>query len=297
MLTARTGGRGREGGSGLIEVVPGLMIWTLICFGIAFFVLRKFAFGPIQKTIDERRDRIRAGGRGGGQRPQRGARAAGAEPRRSSRRRAPSPPSILAEARKVADAQIERAKQEAEAERQRRLEDTRKQIEAETVRAIGQIRAEVADLTLEATERVVGKVLDAEDQRRLIDEAVEGLDFSALEGRTELGDGSRPPHVRARALRGRAATQGRVDAVARRARRARAGDRDDARARGVPREPAARPGAKADVLDEVTDGADAARPQLRPPRRRRRAARASSGRSPRSSRRSSTASRAACRSS
>ena len=48
-----------EGGSGLIEVVPGLMIWTLICFGIAFFVLRKYAFGPIQKTIDDRRERIR----------------------------------------------------------------------------------------------------------------------------------------------------------------------------------------------------------------------------------------------
>ena len=48
-----------DGGSGLIEVVPGLMIWTLICFGITFFVLKRFAFGPIQRTIDERRDRIR----------------------------------------------------------------------------------------------------------------------------------------------------------------------------------------------------------------------------------------------
>ena len=35
------------------------MIWTLICFGITFFVLRKYAFGPIQKIIDERRERIR----------------------------------------------------------------------------------------------------------------------------------------------------------------------------------------------------------------------------------------------
>ena len=43
----------------LIEVVPGLMIWTLIAFAITFFVLKRFAFGPIQKTIDERRERIR----------------------------------------------------------------------------------------------------------------------------------------------------------------------------------------------------------------------------------------------
>jgi F-type H+-transporting ATPase subunit b len=81
----------------------------------------------------------------------------------------------------VADAQIERVKDEAEAERQRRLEETRRQIEAETKRSLDQIRTEVADLTLEATARVTGKVLDAEDQRRLIDEAIAGLDFSALE--------------------------------------------------------------------------------------------------------------------
>jgi len=44
---------------GLIDVVPGLMIWTLICFAITFYVLKRFAFGPIQRTIDERRERIR----------------------------------------------------------------------------------------------------------------------------------------------------------------------------------------------------------------------------------------------
>ena len=39
--------------SPLIQVVPGLMIWTLVCFAVVFFVLRKFAFGPIRKVIDE----------------------------------------------------------------------------------------------------------------------------------------------------------------------------------------------------------------------------------------------------
>jgi len=144
--------------SGLIEVVPGLMIWTLIAFGITFFVLKRFAFGPIQKTIDERRDRIRL------------AVEEADNARNEARELLEQNRAILAQARS-----------EAEVERQRRLEDTRKQIEAETVRAIGQIRSEVAALTIEATERVVGKVLDAEDQKRLVREAVEALDFSALE--------------------------------------------------------------------------------------------------------------------
>jgi len=72
-------------------------------------------------------------------------------------------------------------KEESEVERERRLEETRRQIDAETKRSLDMIRSEVADLTLEATARVTGKVLDAEDQRRLIDEAISELDFSALE--------------------------------------------------------------------------------------------------------------------
>ena len=48
---------------------------------------------------------------------------------------------ILADARKVADAQIERVKEESEADRQRRLEETRRQIDAETKRSLDQIRS------------------------------------------------------------------------------------------------------------------------------------------------------------
>ena len=43
----------------LVKVIPGLMVWTLIAFAITFFVLKRYAFGPIQKMIDERRERIR----------------------------------------------------------------------------------------------------------------------------------------------------------------------------------------------------------------------------------------------
>jgi F-type H+-transporting ATPase subunit b len=164
----------------LIQVTPGLMIWTIVCFLIALFVLKRFAFGPIQKIIDERRDRIEnAIAEADNARDE--ARELLEQHRALIGQAKSDSAEILAEARKVSDAQLARVREEAEDERQRRLEDTRKQIEAETARAIDQIRSEVADLTIEATQRVVGKVLDTEDQRRLIDEAIEELDFSALE--------------------------------------------------------------------------------------------------------------------
>jgi F-type H+-transporting ATPase subunit b len=74
-----------------------------------------------------------------------------------------------------------RVKEETEADRERRLEETKRQIEAETHRALQQIRSEVAELTLIATTKVTGKVLDDSDHKRLIDEAIRDLDFSVLE--------------------------------------------------------------------------------------------------------------------
>ena len=165
----------------LIQVTPGLMIWTIVCFLIALFVLKKFAFGPVQKMIDERRDRIaKAIEEADNARAE--ARDLLEQHRALIGQAKSESAEILSDARKVADAQLARVREEAEADRQRRLEETRKQIDAETARALDQIRSEVADLTVEATQRVVGKVLVAADQRRLIDEAIEGLDFSALEG-------------------------------------------------------------------------------------------------------------------
>ena len=166
--------------SGLIEVVPGLMIWTLIAFAITFFVLKRFAFGPIQRTIDERRERIRQSVEEADHAREE-ARQLLEQHRALIAQAKGEAAEILADARKVADAQVERVKEESEADRQRRLEETRRQIESETKRSLDRIRTEIADLTLVATARVTGKVLDAEDQRRLIDEAIAELDFSALE--------------------------------------------------------------------------------------------------------------------
>jgi F-type H+-transporting ATPase subunit b len=164
----------------LIDVVPGLMIWTLISFGITFFVLRRFAFGPIQKLIDERRARIRESLEEA-DRARAEARRQLEEHRRLRAEARGEAEEILTEARRVADSLRERVKEEADADRQRRLEETRRQIEAETTRALEQIRAEVAELALVAAGKVTGKALDDDDDRRLIEDAIRELDFSALE--------------------------------------------------------------------------------------------------------------------
>jgi F-type H+-transporting ATPase subunit b len=169
-----------EGSSDLIKVVPGLMIWTVIAFLITLFVLKRYAFGPIQQMIDERRERIRRS-LDEADNAREEARSLLQEHRELIGQARGQAEQILSEARRVAEAQRQRVKEETEADRQRRLEETKRQIEAETHRALGLIRAEVAELTLVATTKVTGKVLDEADHRRLIDDAIKDLDFSALE--------------------------------------------------------------------------------------------------------------------
>jgi F-type H+-transporting ATPase subunit b len=165
----------------LISVTPGLMIWTIVCFLVTLFVLKKYAFGPIQKTIDERRERIRQSLEEA-DRARNEARKLIEEHRALIRQARQESDEILSEARHVADAQRERVREETEADRQRRLEETKRQIEAETRRALEQIRQEVATLALEAAQKVTRNALDDADQRRLIEDAISELDFSALEG-------------------------------------------------------------------------------------------------------------------
>jgi F-type H+-transporting ATPase subunit b len=168
------------GSNPLIQVTPGLMIWTIVCFLVALFVLKRFAFGPIQTLIDERRERIRRSLEEADEAREE-ARKLLEEHRKLIGQARNEAEEILSEARQVGKAMQQRVKDETEADRQRRLDETKRQIEAETRRALEAIRAEVAELSLFAAEKVTRKSLDDKDQRRLIDEAIGELDFSVLE--------------------------------------------------------------------------------------------------------------------
>ena len=170
-----------EASNALIKVTPGLMIWTIISFLITLFVLKRYAFGPIQRMIDQRRERIeQAIAEADNAREE--ARHLLEEHRKLIGQAKADSEEILAEARRVADAQRERVRQEADEDRQRRLEETRRQVDQATVQALGQIRDEVGRLSLLAAEKITRKSLTDKDQQRLIDEALAEIDFSQLEG-------------------------------------------------------------------------------------------------------------------
>ena len=168
------------GANPLVQVTPGLMVWTLIMFVIVLFVLKRFAFGPAQAYIDMRRDRIRAAIDEADHAREEAKRLL-EEHRQLIRDAKAEAESILAETRKVAATQQEHMRVETEEDRLRRLEETKRQIEQATQQALGEIRREVASLSMLAAEKITRKTLTDKDQQRLIDEALAEIDFSALE--------------------------------------------------------------------------------------------------------------------
>jgi F-type H+-transporting ATPase subunit b len=168
-----------SGGSFLISPSVGLMIWTLVLFGISMYILWRLAFPRISEALDRRQHAIEES-IDHAEQMRRQADELLAEYRERLREARGQAEQIVDRARKAAEAHELDAQVNAQERREQLMEQTRRDIESETRRAIQEIRREVADLTVMATEKVTRKVLDEKDQRRLVEEALSDLDFSAL---------------------------------------------------------------------------------------------------------------------
>ena len=168
-----------SGGNFLVSPNVGLMIWTLLAFGITLFVLNKVAFPRIAEALDRRRQAIEDSIESANQ-AKREADELLEEYRARLREAREQADDIVVRARKAAEGLADEAKVAATKQREELMAATRRDIEAETRRALEEIRKEVADLTLMATEKVTRKSLTPDDHRRLIEEALGEVDFSTL---------------------------------------------------------------------------------------------------------------------
>ncbi len=181
VLAAAEGGGEEEGGSFLVEPGIGLMLWTLIAFGILLLLLRKLAFPRIAENLDKRQKAIEES-IDTAERTKTEAEQLLAEYRQRLQDARQQAEDIVARARKAADNHEAEAKEAGRRHLEEQMERARHEIETETRRALQQIRNEVADLTVMATEKVTRKSLTEDDQRRLVDEALAELNFDALAG-------------------------------------------------------------------------------------------------------------------
>jgi F-type H+-transporting ATPase subunit b len=174
-------GAAEDGGNFLVSPEIGLMIWLLLAFGVTLLILRKYAFPAIGEALDKRQRAIEESIETA-ERTRQEADALLADYRQRLADARAQADEIVAKAERAGEVAKEEALAAARTQREELLEQTKRDVEAETRRAIQELRREVADLTVMATEKVTRKTLGAEDQQRLVEEALRELDFTALSG-------------------------------------------------------------------------------------------------------------------
>ncbi|MBI4429144.1 MAG: F0F1 ATP synthase subunit B [Ignavibacteriales bacterium] len=152
----------------MFEINPGLIIWTMITFGVLVLVLGRFAWKPILKALNEREEKIRSAIEQADK-----ARAEAAhllkQNEKNMARAEAEYQKMMREARAMAEKMREdivtKARLQAEQELKRANEEIQRNLEA----AKQQLRSEVADLAVKAAEKILDETLDAQKHKKIVD--------------------------------------------------------------------------------------------------------------------------------
>ena len=158
----------------LVQLDPGLFVWTILTFLVLLGVLAKFAWNPLLKMLKDREDLIRSSLEDA-EKAQTELANLNAEREKIINKARSEAQSILSEgkvaASKLKDETLKAAKDQAKSI----LTDAEKQIRIEKHKAIEEIKSEVVDLSLSVAEKLIKKNISREDNQTLIDESLENV--------------------------------------------------------------------------------------------------------------------------
>ncbi|HOX02602.1 MAG TPA: F0F1 ATP synthase subunit B [Candidatus Paceibacterota bacterium] len=146
------------------------LVAQMISFGIVAFLLHRFAYRPILQALEERRRRI-AESLANAERIQAELEKTSAARQGILAQAHAQAETLIAEARAAANRVQETETQKAVAAAEQIVARAREAAQADYGRMLADLRNEVGRLVVQTTARVTGKVLTAEDQQRLIEEA------------------------------------------------------------------------------------------------------------------------------
>ena len=156
----------------MLEVHGGLLAWTVITFLILLVVLKKIAWGPIISALETRETEIRDA-LNSAEKARKDAEKATNEYEELMRKAQIEAQQIIAEGKSAG----ERIKNDIEVKASEKADaiiaKAKDQIEVERKNAIQDIRTSVIALSMQAAAKVIEKNLDSNDNRELIDKAIE----------------------------------------------------------------------------------------------------------------------------
>lgn len=160
-------------GIGALGIDLKALVIQLITFGLAYLVLRRYAFGPIMRVLQERRETIEKGVQLGEQMQKQQAEldAKVAKALADARTQADS---AIAAAQEEARATVHEAEDKARTKAESIITEAEERIKQDTARARQKLEKEVVGLVAEATEAIIDEKVDSKKDAELIDKALKG---------------------------------------------------------------------------------------------------------------------------
>ena len=174
-LAQEPGGAGGAGGAGPLSVDGGLVIWTLVVFGLLLFVLRRSAWPLLLAAVREREKRLERM-LADAARDREEAAALLAEHTRLVAAARAEAQELIAQARTVAEKERATLLAQAREQYEQLLARARKEIESEKEKAILELRREAVDLSIAAASKLIEANLDSDANRRLVMEYLVSLE-------------------------------------------------------------------------------------------------------------------------
>ena len=146
-----------------------LLLSQCIAFLVLAFALKKFAYGPVLQVLEDRKQRIAEGIENADKIKAELASTQEAKDQILSEANAKAQ-SLIDEARTAAEKVGAAKEQESVKQAEEIIRKAREATEADREKMMTELKIEIGRLVVETTAKVSGKVLTADDQKRLIDE-------------------------------------------------------------------------------------------------------------------------------
>lgn len=158
----------------MLEINPGLIVWTIVTFLLLVTVLRAFAWKPLLEALNKREEHVRSS--------LERAEHAKAEAERileENRKQLAKAESesqrILTEGRALGDKLKNEMIEQANQQSRRMIDQAKQEIERDKDAALAQLRGEVANLAIKAAEKILDETLDQAKHRKIVDAFLKDL--------------------------------------------------------------------------------------------------------------------------
>ena len=153
---------------------PGIFLWTIVTFLIVLFILKKKAWAPLMKVLDDREKKIEEA-LATADKAKEDSQNLSAEIDKIKVDSQTERQQILTDAKKDADNLMAKKESEAQQKYNQMIDKAKKEIESEKAKALKDIKSVAVNLSVEAASKIINKNLDSSDNKKIAEDTINSI--------------------------------------------------------------------------------------------------------------------------